>query len=90
MKDLKLIGKIILGIFSIIKNCTIILGIFIYDWSTIIGMLVFISLYNAFVELVVAIRSIVTAIHWMITGFTSEWVIEDEDGNIIHWFPQIF
>lgn len=56
-----------------------------------IGMLyILISLHNAIlVELYTAVRAILTAVYWMGSGFTVEFVIEDEDGNIIHHFPQL-
>jgi hypothetical protein len=48
-----------------------------------------ISFFNALVELYVAIRSIMTAIWWMVNFCTVEYTVEDEDGTIIHHFPQL-
>ena len=70
--------KIIRGLFWLSINCMI--EAFAYTG---------ISFYNALVELFVAIKSIMLAIYWMSTGCTMEFTVEDEDGNIIHHFPQI-
>ena len=60
-------------------------------YYTSIGMTyILMSLYNALVvELYTAIRSMLTWGYWMATGCTTEHIVEDQDGEIIHHFPQI-
>ena len=48
-----------------------------------------ISFFNALVETYVAIRSIMTCIWWLMGLCTMEYTVEDDDGTIIHHFPQI-
>jgi len=48
-----------------------------------------ISFFNSMIELYTAIRSMLTWCYWMATGCTEEFTVEDEDGEIIHHFPQI-
>jgi len=50
---------------------------------------VYISFVNALVELYVAIRSIMTGIWWLMGCCSMEYTVEDEDGTIIHHFPQL-
>jgi hypothetical protein len=53
------------------------------------GTTIAISLFNALVETYVAIRSIMTCIWWMMNFCTVEYTVEDDDGTIIHRFPQL-
>lgn len=48
-----------------------------------------VSLINALVELYTAFRSILMCIQWMVEGCVNEYTVEDENGEIIHHFPQI-
>lgn len=82
---MKTIKKILL----IIWLLSIILGRSIRDFLVDIGSIILVSFLNALVELYVAIRSIMTAMWWTISGFTEEITVEDENGDIIHHFPQI-
>ena len=50
---------------------------------------VFISLHNAVVELYTALRSMLIWSYWVATGCTTEYIIETEDGEVIHHFPQL-
>lgn len=54
-----------------------------------IRRIIIISFYNALIELVTAVQSIGTCIWWMLNGCTVEYTVSDEDGNIIHFFPQL-
>jgi hypothetical protein len=53
------------------------------------GTTIAISLFNALVETYVAIRSIMTCIWWVLNFCTVEYTVEDDDGTIIHRFPQL-
>lgn len=57
--------------------------------TAISGTYVGISFFNALLETYVAIRSIGTCVWWMMNFCTMEYTVEDEDGNIIHHFPQL-
>ncbi len=47
------------------------------------------SVINALVELYTLIRSMLLCIYWMGEGCTKEYIVEDENGEIIHCFPQL-
>lgn len=53
------------------------------------GTYIIISLFNALLESYVAIRSIMTCVWWLMNFCTMEYTVEDEDGTIIHYFPQL-
>lgn len=92
----ELIYSIILLIKSIVKfslkfglvYAQVLMWELINGWA-LLGVIIYVSFRNAITELCTAIESILIAVYWTITGFTSEFEIEDEDGNIIHRFPQI-
>ena len=48
-----------------------------------------ISFYNALIEGFTALKSMWMCLVWMANLCTYEVEIEDEDGNIIHHFPQL-
>jgi len=48
-----------------------------------------ISFYNAFIEGITAFRSMWMCLLWLANFCTYEVEIADEEGNIIHYFPQL-
>lgn len=48
-----------------------------------------ISFYNALIEAYTALKSMGLFLMWLLDFCTYEVEVADEDGNIIHHFPQI-